>query len=185
MLALLVPSMSPTPARAASPVPAPQHGDRGTVPICGDGGSCLGYPGPQGDTAQARPPVPLREQPWPSRRDPSPWRGTHRGMKDHGLASQGFSVSFSFSQILKKICNDFPGNKSLTCSCQWTEIENGLWGFSKPFGTTAAPQEPPSSATAAEGRGPGCAGHDGGFPGAPVCTQAWFRRVLPRWDAPR
>lgn len=39
---------------------------------------------------------------------------------------RGFFVNFYFIPILKKICNDFPGNKSLTCSCQWTEVENGL-----------------------------------------------------------
>ena len=100
-------------ARATSPVPAPRHGSSRTVPICGDGGKPRGL----AETCRGK----QRAAALVKQERPLPTEGTPQ--RDEGLwHHRTFFVNLFFSLILKKILSDFPGNKSLTYSCQRAEV---------------------------------------------------------------
>lgn len=123
------------PARATSPVPAPWCGSSGTVPICGDGGKPHGPAGTLRRDSPSESPRPAeggsRQQPLPSRSDPSRKRRPLRGANSCGI--RDFFVNLFFSLILKKIYKDFPGNKSLTYSCQQAEVGEWALGLLQTF----------------------------------------------------
>lgn len=166
----------PVPRGGVLPVGGTAHSlARATSPV--------GQPRPRGGTDGERAPHPTEGGSSPRQAGATPPRGGDPTEGRRVTASRGGGfVNLFFSLILKKICNDFPGNKLLLYSCQQAEVRERALGLLQTLWHRLRHHKShrAQGAATAQGRGPpvpqhkGCAGHDESFPGASACSQVCF-----------